>query len=132
MQLSIHKVMKAFVVIMIFSIAAQANAGENEDKINHFFSDVIKCRQSGYHLAYAPITSATGTIYILPSSARLFSIYSNDLRASLRKIKDQPNNATQAVYIPILIKMQDQSDNVQIKSLGNGLIAVIFPLHIKE
>lgn len=111
---------------------SQERAISDEQMIREFFQDVAKCRQSGHAPSFAPIVSATGVTYGLPTSASHFTKFAKPLRARLQAMNEKPANEDEVLFLPILIRLQDHNGNTKTRELSDGLIEVsVLPRWVK-
>lgn len=104
----------------------------HEQMIHRFFQDVTKCRQSGHAPSFAPIVSATGITYVLPSSANHFIKFAKPLRDRLQAMNEKPKSEDEVLFLPILIRLQDQKGNTKTRELSDGLSEVtVLPHWVK-
>lgn len=103
---------------------SQEKATSHEQMIHQFFQDVAKCRQSGHAPSFAPIVSATGVTYVLPSSAKRFTKFEKPLRARLQAMNEKPANEDEVLFLPILIRLQEHNGNTKTRELPDGLSEV--------
>lgn len=111
---------------------SQATAVDHEQAIRLFFQDVTKYRQSGRAPFFTPIIGATGTTYLLPRSATHFVKFAKPLRDRLQAMNENPKSADEALFLPILIRLQDEKGNIKTRVLPDGLSEVTVPSRWKK